>query len=99
MQIRLKEILEQRGLTQGQFAEMVGVSPAAVSNALSRGNITLSVLDSYAQALNIPTWELLVSGGDYEKPEQKGGAARNAMIVTCPECKQKLELTLSVKTL
>lgn len=99
MQIRLKEILAQRGLSQLELAEMVGVTPAAVSNALSRGNITLAVLDSYAQVLNIPTWELLVSGGEFEEPEQKAGLARNAMIVTCPDCKQKLELTLSVKTL
>ena len=99
MRIRLKEILDQRGLTQVQFAEMLGGTPQQIHQALSRNKMQLSTLDSYAQALNIPTWELLVSGGDYESPEQKAGLARNAMIVTCPDCQQKLELKLSVKTL
>lgn len=99
MQIRLKEILEQRGLTQVQFAEMLGVTQQGFNQALSRSKMQLSTLDSYAQALNIPIWELFVSGGEYETPEQKAGLARNAMIVTCPDCQQKLELTLSVKTL
>ena len=89
-------------MTIAEFAPLVGVTPGAISSALIRGSLTMSVLESYAKALNLPVWELLVCGGVSEKPKKKASSksvAKNNIVVNCPQCGSKLQLTISVKTL
>ena len=59
MDLRLKEILAQRGLTLKTFAQMSGISQSNLSNYLN-GNIspTLDTLNKIATNLNIEVVEL-----------------------------------------
>ena len=59
MDLRLKEILAQRGLTLKTFAQMSGISQSNLSNYLN-GNIspTLDTLNKIAKNLNIEVIEL-----------------------------------------
>lgn len=89
-------------MTIAEFAPLVGVTPGAISSALIRGSLTMSVLESYAKALDLPVWELLVCGGVNEKPEKKTKSkdkAKNKIVLNCPQCGSKLQLSISVKTL
>ena len=59
MELRLKEILAQRGITLKDFAQMSGISQSNLSNYLN-GNIspTLDTLKKIASFLNIDVVEL-----------------------------------------
>lgn len=55
VRLRIKEVLEERQMTQGELSVLSGVRPAAIS-ALTRGNIervSLSHLEKIATALDI----------------------------------------------
>lgn len=60
MELRLKEILSQRGITLKDFAISSGISQSNLSNYLN-GNIspTLDTLKKIAASLNIDVVELL----------------------------------------
>jgi len=59
MELRLREILTQRGITLKDFAQISGISPSNLSNYLN-GNIspTLDTLKKIASFLNIDVVEL-----------------------------------------
>ena len=59
MELRLREILTQRGITLKDFAQISGISPSNLSNYLN-GNIspTLDTLKKIASYLNIDVVEL-----------------------------------------
>lgn len=67
MDLRLKEILAQRGVTLKDFAQMSGISQSNLSNYLN-GNIspTLDTLKKIASFLNIDVVELFREKDDVE---------------------------------
>lgn len=67
MELRLKEILAQRGITLKDFAQMSGISQSNLSNYLN-GNIspTLDTLKKIASFLNIDVVELFKEKDDVE---------------------------------
>lgn len=67
MNIRLKEILSQRGITLKEFAASSGISQSNLSNYIN-GNIspTLDTLNRIASHLNIDLTELFKEKADVE---------------------------------
>ena len=67
MDLRLKEILAQRGITLKDFAQMSGISQSNLSNYLN-GNIspTLDTLKKMASFLDIEVVELFKEKDDIE---------------------------------
>lgn len=67
MELRLKEILAQRGITLKVFAQMSGISQSNLSNYLN-GNIspTLDTLKKIASFLNIDVVDLFREKDDIE---------------------------------
>lgn len=67
MELRLKEILAQRGITLKDFAQMSGISQSNLSNYLN-GNIspTLDTLKKIASFLSIDVVELFKEKDDVE---------------------------------
>lgn len=57
MNTYIKEILTQRGITQNELAEMLGVKQATVSATISRPSFP--TLERIATALNVEPWQLL----------------------------------------
>lgn len=62
-EIKVKDILRERGLKMYQVAEMMGISPESLSRAL-QGNPQYSTLKAIADALNVPVRDLFVDGGE-----------------------------------
>lgn len=58
IEIRLREILKQRGISIKSFAEKLGVGPNSLPISVAFSP-SLSVLQRYAEALNIPAVELV----------------------------------------
>lgn len=55
--LRIKEIMQEKGITQKKLAEDIGVAEISLSRSL-RGNPTLDTLERIATALNVPITEL-----------------------------------------
>lgn len=69
--LRVKEILDERGISVTQMAQDLGLARVTVSMQINSGNIRISTLKRIADYLNVPMSSLLK---DYP------------MEITCPRC-------------
>lgn len=82
---RIKELLKEKGFTQQEFADKLGVTRIAVVKMLA-GNPSLSALEKIATALDVPMWQLFASPGEVVK-EITGGDR-------CPYCGQPIKIRI-----
>lgn len=75
--LKIKELCKEKGISMGELAKMIGVTPSALSQNIS-GNPNLDRLMEIANALNVPITDL------FERPKQN--------IITCPKCGTALEI-------
>lgn len=55
---RIKELLKEKGLTQKDLAERMGITPSTLSQML-KGNMTISTINRIVSALEVTAFELL----------------------------------------
>lgn len=84
--MRIKEILKEKGITQQELADMLGVSHQSIKQTLNASSVTTSTLEKIATALNVPMWQLFAS------PEEIAKQAKNDL---CPHC----GMPISIKTM
>lgn len=83
MELRIKEILSEKGITQKELCEMLGKSKQYVSNIVNgRGSISVPVLEEIAKVLSVPVASLFA---DYDKKPE------NAAL--CPHCGKAIKLS------
>lgn len=68
--MRIRDIIEQKGITTKEVADRLGISVSALNQSIS-GNPSVRVLENIATALDVPMWQLFaspsdVAGGDEE---------------------------------
>lgn len=78
MNLRVKEVCKEKGMTMQQIADIIGINRVSLSNSIN-GNPTLSTLENIANALGVEVVEL------FGKP--------SAGNFTCPNCGAGLRLT------
>lgn len=61
---RIAEILKDRGMTQTDLAERIGISRVGLSKAIN-GNTTITTLRKIAAALDVDITELFERKGDF----------------------------------
>lgn len=83
MDIRLKELCKQKGITQKELANVLGVTEITLTRVNS-GNCSLTLLERIATALNVPIQEL------FNPPTE------NKITLICPHCKGVVNVSLSV---
>ncbi len=94
---RVRELCAERNLPLKELAERMGITYLGMSplHKSSRTAATVRTMKSYAEALDVPIWELLhkceVSGAT----KRKGVSGRRAY--TCPHCGQTLNMELRVR--
>lgn len=81
---RIKEILKEKGITQQELADMLGVTRISVVKTLA-GNPSQETLEKIANALNVPMWQLFASPNDIQKSDGS---------LVCPKCGTPLELKI-----
>ena len=59
MELRIRQILKEKGITAAQLAERLGITHGAMSLTIN-GNPTLSTLEKIADALEVPFTDLFV---------------------------------------
>ncbi len=88
--MRIKELLKEKGLTQQELADKVGVSYQSMKQTLNAPSVTTSTLEKIATALNVPMWQLFASPKEIQ-PQSDGAS------ITCPNCGKEFEVELKAK--
>ena len=83
--MRIKELLKEKGLTQQELADMVGVSYQSMKQTLNAPSVTTSTLEKIATALNVPMWQLFASPEEVQ-PNKDG------LSLTCPHCGKEINI-------
>lgn len=78
-QFRITEICKERGITQTELAEKIGISRVGLSKAVN-GNTTIATLNKIAAALGVSVSDL------FTPPEEKP--------VACPWCGKPVKISL-----
>lgn len=78
MNLKIKEIMGERGVTSAWLAEKVGISKVAVSNIITgKSSPSLDNVLKIADALNVSITELI-------------GEEKEENSITCPYCGKKI---------
>lgn len=83
--MRIKELLKEKGLTQQELADMVGVSYQSMKQTLNAPSVTTSTLEKIATALNVPMWQLFASPEEVQ-PKKDG------LSLNCPHCGKSINV-------
>ena len=73
--LRVKEILKEKGWTQARLADEMHISPIALNRMLKRGKPNFDALERMADALQVEVPDLFV---------------RNKLYITCPNCRHQI---------
>lgn len=79
MDLRIKEVIKEKGMTITELADKMGINRVNLSNMVN-GNPTVETLNKIALALNVPVTEL------FEQPKKE------SLSLTCPHCGKDINL-------
>lgn len=83
MRLRIKELMEEKGVTSASIATIVGIHKVSVSNIINgKINPSAETLEKFAEALEVEMWELFKSKS--EIVEEITEERKNT--ITCPKC-------------
>ena len=74
---RVLELCRQKGMTQKELAEKIGMTPVGLAKA-ANGNPTFETLEKIAEGLNVSVSELF-------EPAKEGA-------ITCPHCGKSITI-------
>ena len=77
MTIRIKELLKEKGISQKDLADKLGITVVGMSKILN-GNPKIDTLEKIASALNVEIWELFIDEATIVK--------RSSTSHVCPHC-------------
>lgn len=83
--MRIKELLKEKGCTQQELADMVGVSYQSMKQTLNAPSVTTSTLEKIATALDVPVWQLFAS---LEEVQPK----KDGLSLICPHCGKNINI-------
>lgn len=86
MEHRIREIIKEKGFTQQEFAEKLGIARESLSRILNSPSYPSLV--KIADALNVPLWQLFASPEEVRKETETSGN------YICPKCGAKLEIEI-----
>lgn len=96
---RIKDVLDERHLSQAQLAEKMNVSASAIKQFLNAKSLSTSTLQKIANGLNVPLWQLIISPSEILKEAQEANMSAKGTygtVITCPNCKKELKIQLVV---
>lgn len=79
--LRIKELLQERNMSQVDLANKLGIAPLSLNQAIRRNNFSLGKLEEIAAALNCRVVDLF----------------DNTYTITCPECGRQIDVILNIK--
>ena len=94
MKLRIKELMEEKGVTSVSMAAAIGVHKVSFSNIINgKINPSAETLEKIADALGVEMWELFKSKNEIasEIAEEKKNA------IPCPYCGKDIDVSLLKK--
>lgn len=85
--MRIREAIEEQGMTTKQVAEKLNVTLSALNQSIS-GNPSVKVITNIANAIGVPVWQL------FSSPEE---VARQTKGDMCPYCGQPITIKTIVE--
>lgn len=85
MTIRIKELLKEKGISQKDLADRLGITVVGISKILN-GNPKIDTLEKIASTLEIELWELFVDEATIVK--------RSPASHVCPHCGKPLTIRI-----
>jgi regulatory protein len=79
MNLRIKEVIKERGTTITELADKMGINRVNLSNMVN-GNPTVETLNKIADAIGCQVTEL------FEQPK------KDNLSITCPHCGKDIEI-------
>lgn len=79
--LRIREICREKGITQADLAEKIGIRRDSLSQAISRNNLDMDYLRRLANALDVEVWEL------FKRDEKK---------IVCPHCGKPIKIVVEI---
>ena len=88
MELRIKEVLEEKNLTQKDLCELLDKSKQYINHVVNgRGSISVPVLEEIAKALKVPVASLFADYISEKKEEPK-----LSDTALCPHCHKPIKL-------
>ncbi len=84
MEHRIKELIKEKGYTQQEFADLLGMSRVGLAQIVN-GKPSYPTLEKIATALDVPMWQLFASPEDVKGEEDKN-------TLTCPKRGTKFKM-------
>ncbi len=81
MELRIKEVIKERGTTITELADVMGINRVNLSNMIN-GNPTVETLNKIAAALGVNITEL------FDQPRT------NTAGITCPHCGKNIKIKI-----
>lgn len=79
MDLRIKEVIKEKGMTITELADKMGINRVNLSNMVN-GNPTVETLNKIADALEVPVTEL------FEQPK------KDSVSISCPHCGKSINI-------
>lgn len=86
MEHRIKELIKEKGYTQQEFADLLGMSRVGLAQIVN-GKPSYPTLEKIATALNVPMWQLFASPEEVQ-PNKDG------LSLTCPHCGKNININV-----
>lgn len=83
MSHRIKELIREKGYTQQQFADKLGINRVTLNYHLN-GKPSYPTLENIAEALGVEMWELFTTREEI--------LAKSPGEITCPYCEKRFIL-------
>ena len=84
MSHRIKELIKEKGYTQQEFADKLGITRVGLSQLIN-GKPSYPTLEKIATALNVPMWQLFASS---EEVHPKS----DSLSLTYPHCGKDISI-------
>lgn len=79
--LRIKELLQERGMTQAELADKLGITRVTLNQNLYRNTFSLAKLEEIADAIGCRVVDLF----------------DNTYTITCPDCGRQIDVILNIK--
>lgn len=79
--LRIKELLQERNMTQAELADKLGISRMTLNQNLYRNTFSLAKLEEIAAAIGCRVVDLF----------------DNTYTITCPDCGKEINIVFNIK--